>query len=118
MYIYHYICESYYETKINHHEAFHLSGLLAVCLTACSNDESLIAEMPENLVPESQNPNMRTPDEAVEVAERGLNLLDWKSENSRSATRVRRKVNKREGAIVLRDSNPGRLMIPNILFML
>ena len=79
-------------------------GLLAVCLTACSNDESLIAEMPENLVPESQNPNMRTPDEAVEVAERGLNLLDWKSENSRSATRVRRKVNKREGAIVLRDS--------------
>lgn len=54
-------------------------GLLAVCLTACSNDESLIAEMPENLVPESQNPNMRTPDEAVEVAERGLNLLDWKS---------------------------------------
>lgn len=79
-------------------------GLLAVCLTACSNDESLIAEMPENLVPESQNPNMRTPDEAVEVAERGLNLLDWKSENSRSATSFRRKVNKREGAIVLRDS--------------
>ena len=35
-------------------------GLLAVCLTACSNDESLIAEMPENHIPESQNPNMRT----------------------------------------------------------
>lgn len=79
-------------------------GLLAVCLTACSNDESLIAEMPENPVPESQNPNMRTPDEAVEAAERGLNLLDWKSEDSRSATSFRRKVNKREGAIVLRDS--------------
>ncbi len=79
-------------------------GLLAVCLTACSNDESLIVEMPENPVPESQSPNMRTPDEAVEAAERGLNLLDWKSENSRSATSFRRKVNKREGAIVLRDS--------------
>lgn len=46
-------------------------GLLAVCLTACSNDESLIVEMPENPVPESQNPNMRTPDEAVEAAEKG-----------------------------------------------
>lgn len=79
-------------------------GLLAVCLTACSNDESLITEMPENPIPESQNPNMRTPDEAVEAAERGLNLLDWESENSRSATSFRRKVNKREGAIVLRDS--------------
>lgn len=79
-------------------------GLLAVCLTACSNDESLIAEMPENHIPESQNPNMRTPDEAVEAAERGLNLLDWEAENSRSATSFRRKVNKREGAIVLRDS--------------
>lgn len=79
-------------------------GLLAVCLTACSHDESLITEMPENPVPESQNPNMRTPDEAVEAAERGLNLLDWKSEDSRSATSFRRKVNKREGAIVLRDS--------------
>lgn len=32
MNIYRYICESYYETKTNHHETFHLFGAVG-CLS-------------------------------------------------------------------------------------
>lgn len=93
-------------------------GLLAVCLTACSNDESLISEMPEKPVPESQNPNMRTPDEAVEAAERGLTC--WTG--NRKIREVRRvfdgkSTSAREPSCCA-IQNPGGLMIPNILFML